>query len=119
VHLPGLQGAKHPLKKGAPYATDSCRDCLGRRWDGPVGDQQLHTHAGHHKEDLECCRRHLRDYMAFECLRAHREHLRYSYWEVKGMTVLAEWAKDADNRVKTVLVGMGPTSLPKEKEKNK
>jgi hypothetical protein len=48
-----------------------------------VGDQQLHTDAVYHKEDLECCSGYLCDILAVERVRTHRKHPVDSRREVK------------------------------------
>jgi hypothetical protein len=50
--------------------------------------QQLHTDAGHHKENPQCRCGHSRDLMAIECLRGHRLPPRDSYREVKDLKKL-------------------------------
>jgi hypothetical protein len=65
------------------HAADSLGDGIGRRWGDSLGDQQLHTHAVQHKENIERGSGHCRYYLAFERLWNHREPLDNQDWEVK------------------------------------
>jgi hypothetical protein len=78
-----LRGAEQEFIKEISDAADSFGDCIGRRWVGPLGDQQLHTDAGYHQENIERGGDYCRYHLAFECLWNHRKHLPNSYWEVK------------------------------------
>jgi hypothetical protein len=69
------------------YAVNSISDCFGCCWGNSLGDKQLHTDAGYHKENLECCSDYCSYFVAFECLRTHRKPLNDSYWEVKSMKI--------------------------------
>jgi hypothetical protein len=45
-----------------------------------MGHQQLHTDAGHDKENSQCRRDYWGDPLAVECLRVHWLSPKYSYW---------------------------------------
>ena len=76
-------------RKEKYHAIDTIGYRFGCRWGGPVGDQQLHTDAIYHKENLECGSDYISDCLAVECLRFDRKPHSDSYWEVKSLKLLS------------------------------
>jgi len=73
--------------KGGNHAIDSISAYFGCCWSDPVGDQQLHTDAIYHKENLEFGSGYCSDSLAIECLRTYREPLDDPYREVKSLKI--------------------------------
>ena len=79
-------------------------DCPGCRWSGPLGDQQLHTDAGYHKENFECGSGYRSYRLAVECLWTHRKHLDNSYREVKTLKMLS--VRHSEMQIRHRMIGL-------------